>query len=201
MIRVNLLASGAPSPRRALVPDISRAALAGVMLLLCTVGGLGYWWWSLGRQAVVVDARIAQSERDLVRLRDAAKLVDRAVARKTELSEKLALIERLRADQRGPVTMLSTISRSLSDGLWLMELNQRGNSIQLEGRASSLTSVTDFAERLQNSGVFDRPVEIVTTSMELVDELSVVRFALKAQAFGTTPPAAAAAPAQGRKGD
>ena len=76
------------------------------------------------------------------------------------------------------------MSRSLTDGLWLMELKQQGAVVQMEGRATSLTAVTDFVERLQDSGVFDRPVEIVSTSMELLDDTSVVRFAVKAQARG-----------------
>ena len=53
------------------------------------------------------------------------------------------------------------------------------------------------AVRLEGDGL-----EIVTTSMETVDEASVVRFALNAQAAGTAAAAAAAAAAQpARKGN
>jgi type IV pilus assembly protein PilN len=189
MIKINLLDAGGPAVKRSWLPTGQRSALIGLVLLLCTGAGVGAWWWTLTRSVADVQSRITKSEIDLERLKKAAKLVDRAMARKAELAEKIALIDRLRAAQRGPVNMLSTVNRSIPDGLWLMELNQRGNSVQLEGRATTLTSVTDFAERLQVSGIFDRPVEIVTTSMENVDEASVVRFALKAWAVGTTPPA------------
>jgi type IV pilus assembly protein PilN len=187
VIKINLLDTG-PVAKRAWVPTGQRSALVGLVLLLCTGAGVGVWWWTLTRQVADLQTRITRSETNLERLKKAAKLVDRAMARKAELADKIALIDRLRAAQRGPVNMLSTVNRSLPDGLWLMELNQRGNSVQLEGRATTLTAVTDFAERLQISGIFDRPVEIVTTSMESVDEASVVRFALKAWAVGTTPP-------------
>jgi type IV pilus assembly protein PilN len=187
VIKINLLDAG-PAAKRSWLPIGQRSALVGLVALLCTGAGVGGWWWSITRDAADLQSRIARSEVDLERFKKAAKLVDRAMARKAELAEKISLIDRLRAAQRGPVNMLSTVNRSLPDGLWLMELNQRGNSVQLEGRATTLTAVTDFAERLQVSGIFDRPVEIVTTSMENVDEASVVRFALKAQAFGTTPP-------------
>src|SRR5439155_26391375 len=129
--------------------------------------------WELGRETRALDTRITQHEAGLVRLKNAAKLVDLAIARKSELSEKLALIDRLRTAQKGPVILLSTLSRSLPDGLWLMELKQQGNAVQIEGRATSLTAVTDFVERLQDSGAFDRPVEIVSTGMEMLDEASV----------------------------
>jgi Tfp pilus assembly protein PilN len=193
MIRVNLLAPAQGAVKTSWVPSQQRSALLGIVMLLCTAAGMGGWWWLINHDVAALDTKISKTETDLARLKQAAKLVDMAVAKKSELSEKLALIQRLRTEQHGPVNMLATVNRSLTDGLWLMELNQRGNAVQLEGRASTLTSVTDFAERLQVSGVFDRPVEIVTTSMETVDETSLVRFALKAQAFGTTPPPAPAA--------
>ena len=66
-------------------------------------------------------------------------------------------------------------------------MKQQSNAVQMEGRATSLTAVTDFVDRLQAAAIFDRPVDIVTTSMETIDESSVVRFAIKAQALGTSP--------------
>lgn len=199
MIRVNLIPSQ-KRVRRDLIPTALRAGVAGALLFLGTLAGVGYGYWDLVRRTTALEARIGESERDLAQLKEAARLVDRAIARKAELSEKFALIDRLRTAQRGPVNLLSTVSRSMPDGLWLMELNQRGPAVQLEGRATSLTAVTDFVERLQMSGAFERPVEIVTTGMELVDESSLVRFAIKAQAAGTSEAAAAAA-ATTRKGD
>jgi type IV pilus assembly protein PilN len=195
MIRVNLI-GGQSSGRSPIIPAASRATLLGMLLLIATLGGVATWWWNVNRQVTALETRIAKSERDLVRLKAAAALVDRAVARKGELVARVALIDRLRTAQKGPVNLLSTISRSLPDGLWLMELTQKGPGVQIEGRATSLTAITDFVERLQASGVFDRPVEIVTTGMEVVEDASVVRFAIKAQAAGTAAAAAAAAAAQ-----
>lgn len=204
MIRVNLLAASARTAKKEFVAaPPQRGAVIGMVMLALTAAAMGAWWWELGRETSSLDARIVRAESDLARLKSAATLVDRAIARKAELSEKLALIERLRTSQRGPVNLLSTVSRSLTDGLWMMEIKQQGNGVQMEGRASTLTAVTDFVEHLQNSGVFDRPVEIMTTSMETIEELSVVRFAIKAQALGTAAKeaAAAAAAAKTKKGD
>jgi type IV pilus assembly protein PilN len=189
MIRVNLLAAGpTATKKRAFVAPGQRSTVIGMLLLVLTIAGVGLWWWDLGRETAALDARITKGEADLARLKNAAKLVDRAIARKAELSEKLALIDRLRTAQHGPVNLISTMSRSMTEGLWLLELTQKGNSVQVEGRATSLTAVTDFVERLQTSGIFDRPVEIVTTSMEVLEESSLVRFAIKAQARGTSTP-------------
>jgi type IV pilus assembly protein PilN len=172
--------------------------MIGLTMLMITATGIGGWWWTVHRDRLVAEQAIAHDQAEVVRLKDVAKLVDRASARKAELSERLGLIDRLRATKREPVTLLETISRSLSDGLWLTELKQVGPTVQIEGRATSLTAITDFAEKLQDSTVFDRPVEIVTTTAETLEETPVVRFIVKAQNAGTakaTADAAAAAAA------
>lgn len=190
MIKVNLLATapGASAPREWL-PREQRSALGGLGMLMLTALVAGGWWYYLSHQQTTLDARIAGAETELVRLKEAAKLVERTNARKQELSERLALIDRLRSAKRAPVTLLETVSRSLPEGLWLTEMKQAGKMVQIEGRASSLTAVTDFAEQLQNSGLFKRPVEILTTTTEVIEELTLVRFVVKAEAAEqpTTP--------------
>ena len=46
----------------------------------------------------------------------------------------------------------------------------------------------DFAEGMQNSGVFQRPVEILTTTTEAVEDTTVVRFAVKAELLTSPTP-------------
>jgi Tfp pilus assembly protein PilN len=166
MIRINLLASnpGAPAPR-VWIPPEQRSAVMGLGMLLCTAAGIGGWWYYQHALGQSIDSRVAAIQTELGRLKIAAKVVDQTLARKSELTGRLALIERLQAAKSGPVTLLQTVSQSVPEGLWLLELKQTGHIIQVEGRALTLTSVTDFAERMQNSrairrqsrGDFDRP--------------------------------------------
>lgn len=182
MIRVNLLAS-APggTPTREWLPREQRSAAAGLFLLLVSAAGVGGYWWYLHQQRQTVDAKIAVAQAEMVRLKNVASLVDQATARRAELTERLSLIDRLRSTMRGPVSLLETVSRSTPEGLWLLDLKQQDTTMQIEGRATSLTAVTDFAESLQQSGLFKMPVEIVTTTTELVNQVSVVRFIIRAQ--------------------
>ncbi len=191
MIKVNLLSTGpaAEAPRQ-WFPREQRSAMLGLALLFVTGIGVTGWWWYLSGERAEVETRIATAEANLVRLRDAAVLVEQATQRKTELTERLSLIERLRAAKRGPVTLIETVSFSVPDGLWLLEIKQTGGNVQLDGRAMSLTSVTDFAERLQTSGLFKRPVEIVTTVAETFEQVDVVRFVIRAEAMGAIAPLA-----------
>lgn len=189
MIRVNLLAAASgPAPAREWLPKEQRSAILGLAILLGTAAMVGSYWWFLSSQRAGVEDRIVQAETDLARLKQASDLVNAANERKAELTERLTLIERLRAAKRGPVTLLETISGSIPEGLWLLELKQTGANVEIDGRAMSLTSVTDFAERMQNSGQFQRPVEILTTTSEVVEETGVVRFKLRAEAVAPTLP-------------
>lgn len=184
MIRVNLI-NGAEGRGRGgvgrflSVPQDQRAALFGVTILMATAIGVAGWWWMLDSQRATLDSQIRGKEAELVKLQEAAKLVEIATAQEKELRERLGLIERLRATQRAPVVLLETVSMSLPDGLWLLELRQTGVSVRIEGRATSLTALTDFIERLQKSGRFQQTLDIVTTSMEAIGEAPVVRFAIR----------------------
>lgn len=191
MIRVNLLATGvgAAAPAREWVPREHRQALLGLGLLLVTVVGVGGWWWYLRHQLAQTEVRISDGEARLEQLKDAQRLLEAATNRKNELAERLALIDRLRAAKRAPISLLETVSRSVPDGLWLVEIKQTGTTVQVDGRAISLTSVSDFAEGLQRSGLFKMPVEILATTTEVVEENDVIRFQLKAEAAAATPPA------------
>jgi type IV pilus assembly protein PilN len=193
MIRINLLATSGAAPARVLVPPEQRSAIAGLAMLVVTAVTVGGWWWMLDHERTSVNNQIAASEAEIERLKGVAKLVEYAAARKAELAERLNLIDRLRATEREPVTLLETVNKSMPDGLWLLDLKQTGNKIQIEGQALSLTYVTAFSEQLQDSGFFVRPVD-VNTRTEVVQETSVVRFVLKAAAVDKTPAAAKPAP-------
>jgi type IV pilus assembly protein PilN len=193
MIKVNLLATvpGATPPREWL-PAGQRSAILGLGLLLTTAIGVGSWWFYLNHTKSTITARIGAAQTELVRLKEAAKLVEATTQRKSELTERLALIERLRAAKRGPVSLLDTLSRNLTEGTWLLEVKQTGTAIQIDGRAMSLSAVTDFAAGLQASGLFLHPVEILTTAAETVEDTPVVKFSMKAE---PVPPAQPPTPA------
>jgi type IV pilus assembly protein PilN len=184
MIRVNLLANAPGAAPKDWLPREQRSAATGLLMLLGTGILVTGWWFYLHRQTTQLDTKIASAQSDLTRLKKVADLVDQASARNTELTERLAVIERLRSVQHGPVNLLETVSRSLPEGLWLTEMKQNVNTVQIEGRALTLTAVTDFTEQMQNSGLFMKPVEIVTTTTENVEDLNVIHFIVKGEGIG-----------------
>jgi type IV pilus assembly protein PilN len=191
MIRVNLLASSpatAAQPR-AWIPAEQRSSLAGLGMLLATGLAIGGWWYYLDQQRAATEQGITTAETRIEQLKEAVKVLEAVRLQKAELQERIALIDRLRAAKSAPVRMLNLVNSAVPDGLWLMEIKQSGAIVQIEGRAMSPSSVTDFAQALQTAGFFKMPVEIVSTVLETVEETGVYRFLLKAEPIGATVPA------------
>ena len=206
MIRVNLLASGPSAAQpRVLVRSEQKPAMMGLTMLLVTGLGVGGWWYYINAQTASTETGIVTAEARIEQLKDAMKLLEKVRTQKSELEERLALIERLRIAKHAPVKLLDLLNESVPEGLWLMEIKQSPTGVQIEGRSLSHTAVTDFAHTLQTAGLFKMPVEILTTLMEQVEETNVVRFVLKAEPVAgvglpmVTPPAAKPA-AAGRPG-
>jgi type IV pilus assembly protein PilN len=116
------------------------------------------------------------------------------------LQQRVALIEELRHNQTGPVHMLDQISRSLPDMLWLTGLKQAAdpNEVLIEGRSTSLTSLSDFVANLEATRYFKRSVEIVSTQVEKISGPpgELIRFQVRAMFQQPGAAAAAAAASQ-----
>ena len=141
-----------------------------------------------------LDADIAAAERETQKLRSVLADFQKFEARRAQLQQRVSLIEQLRHGQTAPVHVLDEISKSLPDRLWLVTLTQRGDEFTIEGRATSLSSLTDFIANLENTGWFKRPVEILDSAVEPNPQTNeLVRFTIRA--WYNNPDALPAAPA------
>lgn len=162
MIRINLLAE------RRSVKAVSKGFQAGQkitvigsLLLVLTLVGVGWRYWAIGQQEAQVAREVADAQREELRLAEILKQVQEFEARKQQLQQRVALIDQLRKGQNAPVHMVDQISRALPDMTWLTSLRQDGDTLTLQGRCLTLTSLSDFVGNLEASRYFARPVEIV----------------------------------------
>jgi type IV pilus assembly protein PilN len=95
----------------------------------------------------------------------------------------VTLIEELRKGQTGPVHLLDEVSRSLPDTMWLTELKQTAADVAIDGRCTTLTALSDFVSGLELSNYFERPVEIVDSTVEPSTAAGpeLIRFSVKAR--------------------
>ena len=127
MIRINLLGVERQKVKVASAPSFDigqRLTLLCSLILVAAVIGVGWWWWSLTNSATALDAEIARSQREAQQLRTLLGEVKTFEDRRTQLQQRVQLIEQLRSGQSVPVQLLDTVSKCIPDMLWLTDLEQ-----------------------------------------------------------------------------
>ena len=201
MIRINLLAverKGAKKARATVIPPAQRVAIGAGLIVLATVLVIGWWFWSLRTEGAALDADIARAETETQQLRSVLAQVQQFESRRAQLQQRVTLIEQLRKGQSTPVHVLDEVSKAIPDRLWLVSMGQRGAEFTIEGRATSLTSLSDFVSNLENSPWFKRPVEIIDSAVDQNAQTGdLVRFTIRANVTNPEAPPPAAPAARG----
>jgi type IV pilus assembly protein PilN len=205
MIRINLIAGERKAVAKRTGLQLGQKLTIGCSLILVLSGlFVGWRYLSLSRESAQLDADISASQEETARLRSVIQQVQQFEQRKAQLQQRVALIEQLRRGQTGPVHMLDQISRALPPMLWLTELRQNEKvpeEVQIDGRCTTLTGLSDFVSNLEASGYFKRSVEIISTQTEpmALPPGELIRFSLRAL-FQTPPPPAAPKPSAPKAG-
>ena len=198
MIRINLLAAERTPKKAALAFNTGhKLVVACSLILVLALGFIGWRFIALSREGKGLDAEIAAAQQETVRLHSIIAQVQQFEQRKAQLQQRVTLIEQLRKSQTGPVHMLDQVSRALPPMLWLTLIKQNSAEINIEGRCTTLTGLSEFVSNLEASGYFKRSVEIVSTQVDNVQQApggELIKFAIKAvfQTPDAKPPVAAA---------
>ena len=162
MIRVNLL--GGTAEHRVAVQKTKVAArrgqqifmLASALVIVLIAVGVDHLWTNNAHAA-------AQAE--LTREEEEAKKLEADIKRKEELEselkqveERIKVIKQLRAEQKGPVAMLSAINERMPSGQLDFRLDaivQKGSHLQIIGSSLNQQVIADFSKQLEYSnGLF-----------------------------------------------
>jgi type IV pilus assembly protein PilN len=206
MIRVNLLGVERKTKKaRAIAFDLGQTAtLGGSLILVATVLGVGWWFWSLRGESLRVDAELVAAQQESARLQSLLGEVEQFEQQRTRLQQRVALIEQLRSGQSIPVQLLDHVSRSVPDMLWLTSMVQEANQVTIEGRATSLIALSDFVGNLAGSPILQKPIEIVNSQVQPAAGTGaqatpdLIQFTVRAKI--NTPPQAAAPAGRGGRG-
>jgi type IV pilus assembly protein PilN len=159
MIRVNLTGAerAAQKQRRVSTPGTPGAVQAYLFLALFGGGAAllcAALWWYESAKIRDLDSRIVVAEKRQKELQAIKVQVDALEAKRATFQKKVDLIERLKAEQTGPVHMLDEISKALPDFVWLTAMDQVGANVKFTGESTGLTSIADFIAALERSGWF-----------------------------------------------
>jgi Tfp pilus assembly protein PilN len=162
MIRVNLLEGTAE--HRVSVQKTKVAArrgqqlfmLASALLIFAIAIGIDHLWTNNAR---------ADAQTELDREQEEAKKLEGDIQRKNELEselkqveERIKVIKQLRAEQKGPVAMMSAINERMPAGqadFRLEAITQKGAHLQIIGSSLNQQVIADFSRQLEfSNGLF-----------------------------------------------
>jgi type IV pilus assembly protein PilN len=182
MIRINLLAVERNRPKRRIGFDLGqRVTLVCVVIFVAVLAGVVWQALAVRGEAARLREQVRLVDEELATMVDVVGQRNEFEDRSAELARRVALIEELRDGQGGPVRMIDQVSRALPQGVWLTELRQEGAVITIQGRATSLTGLSDLVVGMERSGHFALPVAIIDSQLEVQTLGEVVRFELRAE--------------------
>jgi type IV pilus assembly protein PilN len=203
MIRVNLLGE-AKKKKRAKVPTFTLAPAGGGLILGILLGVIviaaGVQWFrynSLVNQGVELDKQIADLQREKAELAQVQSQYETFSKRKELLTARINVIEQLKAQQAGPVLLLSAVATSVTaqDTLWLTAFDKKADKLTLNGTALSLKAVADLMTRLEATKQF-KAVDLKETLQDTrPGEVETFTFALDLTIEPPAPPATGTKPA------
>jgi type IV pilus assembly protein PilN len=162
MIRVNLLEGTAE--HRVSVQKTKVAAKRGQQVFML-VAAMLLFFVALGVDHFMTNSAYNSAKTENDRELEENKKLEADLARKTQLEdemkqldERINVIKQLRAEQKGPVAMLSAINERMPGGsadFKLTAIVQKGNHVQIIGSSLNQQVISDFARQLEfSNGLF-----------------------------------------------
>jgi Tfp pilus assembly protein PilN len=171
MIRINLL--GVPRPKkgkRASAATVASVSMpgegpgAGMLLAVGAVLGLvvaGGLWWMANNESKEVTAKLEKANAEGARLAQVKTKYEQRKKEAENFEKRVKVIDQLHNDQQGPVILLNTVGNTVNvtDAVWLSNVTDSGNNINIEGQALSTIAVANLMTNLKRTGYF-KTVEI-----------------------------------------
>jgi type IV pilus assembly protein PilN len=162
LIRINLLTEARAAAAKKKGPALPTGAKLNNLLL---IGGLllgviymGTMYLVLSSKSRRLDEEIGKAREEVARLKSIIEEVKGYEDKKKSLEEKIALINSLKTNQKGPVRLMDEVSKALPDLVWLTDMQIAGDQLTLKGRTLSPNAVATYLENLKKSPYFAEPV-------------------------------------------
>jgi type IV pilus assembly protein PilN len=173
MLKINLLAEGkrpvVARKTRAALPSGGPGDLGNYLLfgfLIVGVLAAAGWWLLLNHRIGNKAEEIAVAEAEVKELEAVIKEVEQYKARKAELERKIAVINDLKENQRGPVQIMDEVSKAVPELLWLVNMDVTNTNISLRGSAFNTSAIANLIDNLDRVEAFQEPVLQDTTQRQ-----------------------------------
>jgi Tfp pilus assembly protein PilN len=173
MIRINLL--GVPRQKKGKRGGAAAAAVAvsggggegpsGALILamgavLGAVVAFGLYYMA-DKEQKETTTKLAAANAEKTRLSQVKAKYEQRKKEADAFEKRVKVIDQLHNEQQGPVNLLNTVGNTVNstDAVWLSEMTDAGNSINVSGMALSTTAVANLMTNLKRTGYF-KNVEI-----------------------------------------
>jgi type IV pilus assembly protein PilN len=172
MIRINLLPAREAKRRIVLRRQLQLTAL----LLGCAFVLVFMVARSQGKVKEARGAELARIDREIASLNHIIKEVDAFKAKRDLLQKQIEVVHGLKQGQARPAPLLDELSRSLPEKVWLDQVQERGNGLQITGKSlNGNVGIAAFMENMGHSPWFGT-AELVESKSEMFRDRRVVSF-------------------------
>ncbi len=184
MIRINLLPVRAAKKKESVRFQLSVAGLATFFVLAVMV----IFFLTVRSQANGLHSDMNKSQQELNALKAKIGELSRIKQQKQVVEDKLAIIQKLEAQRKGPVDMFRKLSEATPKNVWLHSLNDRGSIITLVGYASNDESVAEFMRRLETKDMGSVELEVAQRGIEPETKMDMVKFTIRLERAAPVKP-------------
>jgi len=176
MIKINLLPYQKAAKVRRQQTMEAQFLLAGIVFVV-VVSALGFFWWELNQKVAELTSNRDSMTKQLDVLKKKVQEVQDAEKKKKMVDSKIAIIAQLKKNQQGPVHVLDELSRHLPDRVWLVSLIQKGETFDLDGRATTNFEIVDYVNNLKTSSYIS-DIQLLESRQTAEKSLTIYNFKL-----------------------
>ncbi|MCU1311528.1 MAG: Fimbrial assembly protein [Candidatus Angelobacter sp.] len=187
MIRINLL--GVPRPKKGKRGSAAAPSMPGegpnvVMLMVVGIvigaGAFFYLYNDANKVATKLAADITNANQEGAQLANVKVKYEQRKKEADAFEKRVKVIDQLRAEQAGPVTLLNTIGDSVNntDAVWLSEMTETAASLNIEGTALSTVAVANLMTTIKRTGYFKNVDFKITSQDASSKEMTAFTFTL-----------------------
>jgi len=150
MILINLLPVRAAKKR-----EFGRQQLVLFVLLLVLAGiGNFFVYNRFESELLSLDKQIVTTRNEIAQLEKTIGEVKSIKEDKKALEDKLKILDTLKKGRTGPVKVLDELATIIPQKVWIVDFNEQGGAVAMNGAASSYEDLSNFSKKLKASTHF-----------------------------------------------
>lgn len=149
--------------------------MIGVIIVSFLIVGIVHW-----RVVAYEEGLLSKKEelnREIADLDKKIGQIDKIKSQKSEIERKLGVIDMLNNKRIYATEFLFKVANAVPDKLWLNSIEEREKEVVITGEAELASNVSDFMERLNTTGLFQK-VTLVSLDQQLKGDQKIIRFML-----------------------